>query len=209
MTRCGYIEVRKQCLFSKEPTQLDFAKMNAAVNKLKKDIWKDEAVDRKAEALEEEWHDLRQRLRERKIKKQSLQEQRQKRLEEEKAKAGAKEQKGEEGPDLSSLEEALIQGKLEAERLQQTQVSKIRRSIFKLPVSSPYTQYYPADTQTDQAQLKQVEKRLEIPTPSKGQGKTKASSTKLEASKPSDSTRRETKTEAKPGAKVSRVKAAK
>ena len=86
--------------------------MNAAVNKLKKDIWKDEAGDKtvgksasvkssqdlEREALDErlvrleERHDaLRERLRQRKIKKQE--EQRQKREEEEKVKAKAKEEK--------------------------------------------------------------------------------------------------------------------
>ena len=71
--------------------------MNAAVNKLKKDIWKDEAVDKRSEAEQKSWtpeeerHAFRQRLRERKY----LQEQRTKRLEEEKAKAAAKEQNSE------------------------------------------------------------------------------------------------------------------
>ncbi|GFN87180.1 zygote arrest protein 1 [Plakobranchus ocellatus] len=41
--------------------------------------------------------------------------------------------------------------------MQQTAVSKIRRSIFKLPVSSPYTQYYPPEEDEQKEEGKKKE----------------------------------------------------
>ena len=134
--------------------------------------------------------------------------QRQKR-EEENFKAEIKEEKRVDGSDLSSLKEALLQEQLMAMPKQQTAVSKTRRSIFKLPVSSSYTQYYPpeseGDIQTDQVQLEQVEKTQETSTSSKGRGKIQSSSNPG-ASRREGNTMQKRTTDANPGASVSQVK---
>ncbi|GFR78389.1 hypothetical protein ElyMa_000533100 [Elysia marginata] len=162
--------------------------MQAAVNKLKQDIWKDEAVEKNEKQRvipAPRYHRVQGRVRrpdargtigQRKVvlvdktenqvktgnekptdskgKKSVKVESGDKKLKESDSgdkKLKESDSKGEERIDnlkiLPLLEALEVEstGPPDVFRMQQTAVSKIRRSIFKLPVSSPYTQYYPPE----------------------------------------------------------------
>ncbi|RUS88576.1 hypothetical protein EGW08_003676 [Elysia chlorotica] len=165
--------------------------MNAAVNKLKKDIWKDEAVEEdKKQASEPRRFRIHGRTR------PNVPGSRRRPDKDDKTKESKTESKGKSSVKLQDLRDALItteednklrrieikkekqaetkvvekidiaepQGGLPElaqlplhqhpplEVMQQTAVSKIRRSIFKLPVSSPYTVYYPPENEEGQSE---------------------------------------------------------
>ncbi|KAK3791557.1 hypothetical protein RRG08_002913 [Elysia crispata] len=155
--------------------------MNAAVNKLKKDIWKDEVVD-EDQRSQNFSQPRRFRIEGRTRRNIPGPQRRVAKDEKEKAKDTKAESKGKKTGKpvtLQALRDALIKEEEETKsrtvkeqkskqidaevlqtleqvqpvmQMQQTAVSKIRRSIFKLPVSSPYTQYYPPEEEQVQAE---------------------------------------------------------
>ena len=150
--------------------------MNAAVSKLKKDIWKDEEPNEKGKKNKKE--DAKNKKEDTKnIKITSEKGQGNKLLQQVIGDEAQLQQ-----TEVHTLQEALANQRLMEMPMQQTAVSKIRRSIFKLPVSSPYTQYYPpegeGETQAEQVPQNQDEKKQKSPKSSKSPDKVKSPKSK-------------------------------
>ena len=106
--------------------------MNAAVSKLRKDFWKNEHPEE--EETEKEIETVNNKDTDNELQQKDGQ------------------VDAEKTTEVQVAQTETVQFKSKQLKKRQTDVSKIRRSIFKLPVSSPYTQYYPPEDGDVQAE---------------------------------------------------------